>query len=57
MIHYINRNKLYFFNFSPWRMMQIKDFFKVHQENRFICKNLEEVLEKGLDKDNSVVFI
>jgi len=37
--------------------MQIKDFFKVPDNNRFICKSLEEALEKGLDRENGVVFI
>ncbi len=51
-----NQGKLYFFNFSPWRMMQIENFFYAPNNQKFICKNLEEALTKGLDK-NSNIFI
>ena len=51
------KEKMFFFNFSPWRMIQIKDFFKASCKSRFICKNLNEALKKGLDRENSVVFI
>ncbi len=52
----IRNKKLYFFNYAPWRMMQISSFFPVADDRRFICKNLQEALDNGLDKD-SIVFI
>ncbi|CAA6823956.1 MAG: Capsular polysaccharide export system protein KpsC [uncultured Sulfurovum sp.] len=51
-----NKNKLYFFNFSPWRMMQIESFFYAPNNQKTICKTLEEALAKGLD-NNSNIFI
>ena len=49
-----NQGKLYFFNFSPWRMMQIKSFFYAPNNEKFICKSLEEALVKGLDKESNI---
>ena len=51
-----NQSKLYFFNFSPWRMMQIENFFYAPNNQKFICKDLDDALSKGLDK-NSNIFI
>lgn len=51
-----NQNKLYFFNFSPWRMMQIENFFYAPNNQKFICKDLDDALSKGLD-ENSNIFI
>jgi capsular polysaccharide export protein len=51
-----NQGKLYFFNFSPWRMMQIEPFFYALNNQKFICKDLEDALSKGLD-ENSNIFI
>ena len=51
-----NQGKLYFFNFSPWRMMQIENFFYAPNNQKFICKTLKEALDKGLDS-NSNIFI
>jgi len=51
-----NQNKLYFFNFSPWRMMQIESFFYAPNNQKNICKTLEEALAKGLDS-TSTIFI
>jgi len=49
-----NQGKLYFFNFSPWRMMQIEPFFYAPNNQKFICKNLDEAIEKGLDKQSKI---
>ena len=51
-----NQNKLYFFNFSPWRMMQIENFFYAPSNQKFICTDLENALSKGID-ENSNIFI
>jgi len=51
-----NQGKLYFFNFSPWRMMQIEQFFYAPNNQKFICKDFEDAISKGLDK-NSKIFI
>jgi capsular polysaccharide export protein len=54
-IKYIsNQNKLYFFNFSPWRMMQIESFFYAPNNQKIICKTLEEALNKGLDITSNI---
>jgi capsular polysaccharide export protein len=54
-IHYAsNEGKLYFFNFSPWRMMQTEQFYYAPNNQKFICKTLDEALEKGLDKDSNI---
>jgi len=52
-----NQGKLYFFNFSPWRMMQIEPFFYAPNNQKFICKTLNEALEKGLDREGCNIFI
>ncbi|CAA6822224.1 MAG: Capsular polysaccharide export system protein KpsC [uncultured Sulfurovum sp.] len=49
-----NQGKLYFFNFSPWRMMQIESFFYAPNNQKFICKTLEEALQKGLDEVSNI---
>jgi len=49
-----NQGKLYFFNFSPWRMMQIEQFFYAPNNQKFICKSLEEAIKKGLDKESNI---
>ena len=49
-----NQNNLYFFNFSPWRMMQIESFFYAPNNQKFICKTLKEALAKGLDKKSNI---
>ena len=49
-----NQGKLYFFNFAPWRMMQIEPFFYAPNNQKFICKSLDEALEKGLDKESNI---
>jgi len=49
-----NENKLYFFNFSPWRMMQIENFFYAPNNQKIICKTLEEALSKGLDTTSNI---
>ena len=51
-----NQGRLYFFNFTPWRMMQVESFFYAPNNQKFICKNLEDALKKGLDS-NSNIFI
>ena len=51
-----NQNNLYFFNFSPWRMMQIDSFFYAPNNQKFICKTLDEAVSKGLDM-NANIFI
>jgi len=51
-----NEGKLYFFNFSPWRMMQIDSFFYAPNNQKFICKDLDDALKKGLE-ENSNIFI
>ena len=52
-----NQGKLYFFNFSPWRMMQIEPFFYAPNNKKFICKNLEDALSKGLSSNGFNIFI
>jgi len=52
-----NQGKLYFFNFSPWRMMQIEPFFYAPNNQKFICKDLEDALAKGLDSEGCNIFI
>jgi len=49
-----NQNRLYFFNFSPWRMMQIEDFFYAPNNKKYICKNLDDAFSKGLDKSSNI---
>ncbi len=49
-----NQGKLYFFNFSPWRMSQIESFFYAPDNQKFICKNLNDALKKGLDRDSNI---
>ena len=49
-----NKNNLYFFNFSPWRMMQIESFFYAVNNQKFICKTLSEAFDKGLDKTSNI---
>jgi len=49
-----NQNRLYFFNFSPWRMMQIESFFYAPKNQKIICKTLEEAQSKGLDKESNI---
>jgi capsular polysaccharide export protein len=49
-----NQNKLYFFNFSPWRMMQIESFFYAPNNQKYICKTLEEALSKGLNRESNI---
>jgi len=49
-----NQGQLYFFNFSPWRMMQIESFFYAPNNQKYICKTLEEALSKGLDKESNI---
>jgi len=52
-----NEGRLYFFNFSPWRMMQIEPFFYAPNNQKFICKDLEDALEKGLSPEGCNIFI
>lgn len=54
IIYPSNQGNLYFFNFSPWRMMQIEPFFYAPNNQKFICKTLDEALEKGLDKASNI---
>ena len=49
-----NQNRLYFFNFSPWRMMQIESFFYAPNNQKIICKTVEEALSKGLNKESNI---
>jgi len=49
-----NQGKLYFFNFTPWRMMQTEPFYDAPNNKKFICKTLDEALEKGLDKTSNI---
>ncbi len=49
-----NQGNLYFFNFSPWRMMQIENFFYAPNNQKIICKTLEEAQEKGLDTKSNI---
>lgn len=49
-----NQNKLYFFNFSPWRMMQIEPFFYAPNNQKNICKTLEEAKAKALDGSSNI---
>lgn len=51
-----NQGKLYFFNFTPWRMMQTEPFYYAPNNQKFICKTLGEALEKGLDS-NAHIYI
>ncbi len=51
-----NQGKLYFFNFSPWRMMQVENFFYAEGNKKYICKDLKDALDKGLD-GKSKIFI
>jgi len=58
MIEYdSNKGKLYFFNFSPWRMMQIEPFFYAPNNQKFICKDLDDALSKGLSPEGCNIFI
>lgn len=50
------KGDLYFFNFSPWRMSQVKDFFTATGRARHICNSLDDALSKGLNKE-STIFI
>jgi capsular polysaccharide export protein len=52
-----NQGRLYFFNFSPWRMMQIEPFFYAPNNQKIICKDLKEAQEKGLSPKGCNIFI
>ena len=52
-----NQGNLYFFNFSPWRMMQIEDFFYAPGNKKFICKDLDDAIDKGLSSNGCNIFI
>ncbi len=52
-----NQGRLYCFNFSPWRMMQIEPFFYAPNNQKFICKDLDDALKKGLTPDGCNIFI
>ena len=49
-----NQGKLFFFNFSPWRMMQIEPFFYAKNNQKFICKTLEEAKKRGLNSKSNI---
>ena len=49
-----NKGKLFFFNFSPWRMMQIEPFFYAYNNQKFICKTLKEAIDRGLDSQSNI---
>jgi capsular polysaccharide export protein len=49
-----NQGKLYFFNFSPWRMIQIEPFFYAPNNQKFICKDLDDALNRGLDSKSNI---
>jgi capsular polysaccharide export protein len=49
-----NQGRLYFFNFTPWRMMQIDSFFYSPNNQKIICKTLEEALSKGLNQESNI---
>ena len=49
-----NQGNLYFFNFSPWRMMQIESFFYAPKNLKFICKTFNEAVKKGLNKRSNI---
>jgi capsular polysaccharide export protein len=49
-----NQGRLYFFNFTPWRMMQIDSFFYAPNNQKIICKTLEEALSKGLNQESNI---
>ncbi len=49
-----NKGKLYFFNFSPWRMMQIEPFFYAPNNKKFICKDFDDAIKKGLDSSSNI---
>ena len=49
-----NQGNLYFFNFTPWRMMQIESFFYAPKNLKFICKTFNEALKKGLNKESKI---
>lgn len=51
-----NEGKLFFFNFSPWRMVQIEPFFYAPNNKKIICRGLSDALERGLD-GSSKIFI
>ncbi len=54
-IHYkSNEGKLYFFNFSPWRMMQIEPFFYAPNNQKLICKDLNDAVKKGIDGESKI---
>jgi len=52
-----NQGNLYFFNFVPWRMMQIESFFYAPNNQKFICKDLDDALAKGLSAEGCNIFI
>jgi len=52
-----NIGKLYFFNFSPWRMMQIESLFYAPKNQKIICKDLDDALKKGLNSQGCTIFI
>jgi len=56
MYSFFNK-KLYFFNFSPWRMLLLKKFFQNSDREKFLCKDLEDALQKGLSPDGCQIFI
>ena len=56
-IYLQNEGNKYFFGFSFWKRGFIKPFFKPLNSGKiYFCKNLEDALKKGLDK-NSKIYI
>jgi len=49
-----NHGRLYFFNFSPWRMSMIGHFFEAPGNEKHICKSLEDALNKGLTPEDKI---
>jgi len=49
-----NQGNLYFFNFTPWRMMQTESFYYAPNNQKFICKTLNDALNKRLDKTSNI---
>jgi len=52
-----NEGKLFFFNFSPWRMVQIEPFFYAPNNKKIICRGLSDALERGLDGSSRYLYM
>ncbi len=57
IVYSSNEGKLYFFNFSLWRMMQTKPLFYAPNNRKFICNSLSDAIKSGIDSNSNNIYI